>query len=216
MIQENNGLIWSIVRRFWYRDVEMEDLYQIACIGFIKAVRRFDFDYNVELSTYAVQYILGEIKKFIRDDGIIKVSRNIKELGLKIKHVKKMYGENLGIRKIAQILNVSEEQVCMAMEAGKQIESINQYIYDEGNFQREEKIGIENNEENIINKVLVSSLIENLKLRDKEIIELRYFEEKTQSQVAQICGISQVQVSRIERRVLKELKQELIRGESVV
>ena len=102
------------------------------------------------------------------------------------------------------------------MEAGKQIESINQYIYDEGNFQREEKIGIENNEENIINKVLVSSLIENLKLRDKEIIELRYFEEKTQSQVAQICGISQVQVSRIERRVLKELKQELIRGESVV
>ena len=194
----------------------MEDLYQIACIGFIKAVRRFDFDYNVELSTYAVQYILGEIKKFIRDDGIIKVSRNIKELGLKIKHVKKMYGENLGIRKIAQILNVSEEQVCMAMEAGKQIESINQYIYDEGNFQREEKIGIENNEENIINKVLVSSLIENLKLRDKEIIELRYFEEKTQSQVAQICGISQVQVSRIERRVLKELKQELIRGESVV
>lgn len=102
LIQENNGLIWSVVRRFWYREMEPEDLYQIACIGFIKAVRRFDFDYHVELSTYAVQYIFGEIKKFLRDDGMIKISRNIKELGNKIKNLKKLYGEHLKLTQIAR------------------------------------------------------------------------------------------------------------------
>ena len=102
LIEENNGLIWSIVRRFWYREMEPEDLYQIACIGFIKAVRRFDFAYQVELSTYAVQYIFGEIKKFLRDDGMIKISRNIKELGNKIRNLKKLYGEHLKLNQIAR------------------------------------------------------------------------------------------------------------------
>ena len=216
LIEENNGLIWSIVRRFWYRDIEQEDLYQIACIGFIKAVRRFDFDYNVELSTYAVQYIFGEIKKFLRDDGIIKVSRNIKELGIKIKQIKKMYGDNINTTKIAEMLKVSEEDICMAIDAGKRIESINQYIYEDGNCQFQEKIVIENDEEIVINKILISELMEHLKIRDKEIIELRYFKEKTQTQVAHIMGISQVQVSRIERRLLSQLKQELVEGEAIV
>lgn len=215
LIEKNNGLIWSVVRKFWYRDIETDDLYQIGCIGFIKAVRRFDFDYNVELSTYAVQYIFGEIKKFIRDDGIIKVSRNIKELGLKIKHVKKMYGENIKISKIAEILKVSEEEICMAMDAGKKIESINQYIYEDSNFQIQEKIIVGNNEEDVINKILVSELIDNLAIRDKKIIELRYFKEKTQTQVAGILGISQVQVSRIERKLLRELKEDLVQGEAI-
>ncbi len=128
LIEENSGLIWSIVRRFWYREIDPDDLYQIACIGFIKAVRRFDFAYHVELSTYAVQYIFGEIKKFLRDDGMIKVSRNIKELGAKIKQLKKVYGEDIRTSKIAQILKVSEEDICMALEAGKKVESINQYM----------------------------------------------------------------------------------------
>lgn len=216
LIQENNGLIWSIVRRFWYRDIEPEDLYQIACIGFIKAVRRFDFEYNVELSTYAVQYIFGEIKKFIRDDGIIKVSRNIKELGAKIKQIKKMHGDNLKTCQIAQMLNVSEDDVCMAMDAGKRIESINQYVYEDGNCQKQEKIIAESREENVIDKILISDLMEHLKVRDREIIKLRYFKEKTQMQVAAIMGISQVQVSRIERRTLMELKKELIQGEAII
>lgn len=216
LIRQNDGLIWSIVRKFWYRDIEPEDLYQIACIGFIKAVRRFDFGFQVELSTYAVQYIYGEIKKFIRDDGIIKVSRNIKELGVKIKQIKRMYGDNIKISKIAQMLKVSEKEVNMAMEAGKKIESINQYMYEDGNCQREEKIIVDNNEENVIDKILISDLMEHLKIRDREIIKLRYFKEKTQMQVANMMGISQVQVSRIERRLLKELKQELIRGEAMI
>lgn len=216
LIEENNGLIWGIVRRFWYRDIEAEDLYQIGCIGFIKAVKRFDFDYNVELSTYAVQYIFGEIKKFLRDDGIIKISRNIKELGVKIKHLKRMYGENIPLSKMAKMLNVTEDDICMAIDAGKKIESINQFIYEDGNCQMQEKIMIDNNEENVIDKILISDLIDNLKIRDKEIIKLRYFNEKTQTQVAQIMGISQVQVSRIERKALSELKEKLVRGEAVV
>lgn len=216
LIKQNDGLIWSIVRRFWYRDIESEDLYQIACIGFIKAVRRFDFDFQVELSTYAVQYIYGEIKKFLRDDGMIKVSRNIKELGVKIKQIKRMYGDNIKISKIAQMLKVSEKEVSMAMEAGKKIESINQYLYEDGNCRREEKIIVDNNEENVIDKILISDLMEHLKIRDREIIKLRYFKEKTQTQVANMMGISQVQVSRIERKLLKELKQELIQGEAIV
>ncbi len=216
LIAQNSGLIWSVVRKFWYREIEPEDLYQIGCIGFIKAVRRFDFEYKVELSTYAVQYIFGEIKKFIRDDGIIKISRNIKELGLKIRNLKKMYGENISITRMAEILKVTEEDVGIAMEAGKRIESINQYIYDDGNCQKQEKIIAENKEENLIDKLLISDLMNKLKVRDKEIIELRYFKEKTQTQVAGIMGISQVQVSRIEKRVLRELKEELIRGEVIV
>ena len=164
LIEENNGLIWSVVRRFWYRQIEPDDLYQIACIGFIKAVRRFDFDYKVELSTYAVRYIFGEIKKFIRDDGIIKISRQIKEAGFRIK-----------------------------------MESINQYIYEDSDCEKQERITLEknSNEEDVINKVLISDLLEHLKIRDKKIIELRYFKEKTQTEVAGILGISQVQVSRI-------------------
>lgn len=181
LIEENNGLIWSVVRRFWYRQIEPEDLYQIACIGFIKAVRRFDFAYEVELSTYAVQYIFGEIKKFLRDDGMIKISRHIKEAGFKVK-----------------------------------IESINQLLYEDSNCERQEQIALEDNEEEMMNKVLISSLLDHLKIREKEIIELRYFKEKTQTEVAGILGISQVQVSRIERRLLKELKQELVRGEAIV
>ncbi len=216
LIEENSGLIWSIVRRFWYREMEPEDLYQIACIGFIKAVRRFDFAYQVELSTYAVQYIFGEIKKFLRDDGMIKVSRNIKELGAKIKQIKKVYGEEVRTSKIAQMLKVSEEDICMALEAGKKVESINQYIYEDGNCEKQEKIMIENNEEKMIDRILISDLMKHLKIRDREIIKLRYFKEKTQTQVASILGISQVQVSRIERRALKELRQELIRGEAIV
>ncbi len=216
LIQENHGLIWSIVRRFWYREMEPEDLYQIACIGFIKAVRRFDFTFDVELSTYAVQYIFGEIKKFLRDDGIIKISRNIKELGSKIKNLKKMHGEHLKLSQIAQMLRVTEEEVCMAIDAGRKVESINQYIYEDGNCQIQEKIVADNEEEQVIDKILIAELMEHLKVREKEIIELRYFKEKTQTQVADIMGISQVQVSRIERRVLSRLKEELIRGEAIV
>lgn len=213
LIVKNNGLIWSIVRRFSYKEAEPDDLYQIACIGFIKAVRRFDFSYNVELSTYAVQYIFGEIRKFVRDDGIIKVSRHIKELGIKIKEIKNIYGNDLQMSKLSEILGINEDEICMAISANKKIESINQYIYEDGSCEIIDKISVRNDEENILDKILVSDLIDNLEKKEKKIIKLRYFEGKTQNQVAKIIGISQVQVSRIERRVLGELKTQLIRGE---
>lgn len=210
LIHLNNGLIWGIVRKFWYKDIEQEDLYQIGCIGFIKAVRRFDFSYQVQLSTYAAEYIFGEIKKFIRDDGIIKISRNIKELGSKVKEIKKNYGEEILPIEIAKMLNVSEKDVNTAIDSLKKVESINKYMYEDGNCEKIERLSnFENNEEIVIDKIYLSSLLENLKIRDKEIIKLRYFKEKTQTQVADIMGISQVQVSRIERRALKELRSML-------
>ena len=216
LIINNNGLIWSIVRKFSYKNIEVDDLYQIACIGFIKAVRRFDFSYNVELSTYAVQYIFGEIKKFIRDDGIIKVSRNIKELGIKINEINRIHGNELQTSKLSELLNANEDEICMAISANKQIESINQYIYEDGNCEIIDQIRAINEEENILDKILISDLIDNLEVRKKEIIKLRYFDNKTQSQVAKIIGISQVQVSRLERKALKDLKTQLLRGELTV
>ena len=127
-----------------------------------------------------------------------------------------MHGEHLKLSQIAQMLRVTEEEVCMAIDAGRKVESINQYIYEDGNCQIQEKIVADNEEEQVIDKILIAELMEHLKVREKEIIELRYFKEKTQTQVADIMGISQVQVSRIERRVLSRLKEELIRGEAIV
>lgn len=215
LINKNVGLIWSIVKRFIGRGYETEDLYQIACMGFIKSIKRFDFKYEVKLSTYAVPYILGEIKKFIRDDGIIKVSRKIKELGLKIRQIEKEYlaknGESISVKKMAEILNVSEEDVLSAIDAGKQVESINEEVYEEGSCEKIERIAIDSDEQTkLIDKLTITELVEALNVRDKEVIKLRFYKEKTQTQVAKILGISQVQVSRIEKRILNELKSKLM------
>lgn len=215
LIEKNVGLIWSIVKRFIGRGYETEDLYQIACMGFIKAIKRFDFKYEVKLSTYAVPYILGEIKKFIRDDGIIKVSRSIKELGLRIKEAQKDYflktGQSVSISKLSEILNVSEEDILSAIDAGRQVASINEEIYEEGSREKIEKISVGLDEQSkIVDKLTITQLVEALSVRDKKIIKLRFYKEKTQTQVAKILGISQVQVSRIEKRILNELKTKLM------
>lgn len=215
LLKENNGLIWSLVKRFIGKGYEVEDLYQIGCMGFIKAVKRFDVNFNYQLSTFAVPYILGEIKKFIRDDGIIKISRNIKELGLKIRdlendHIRKQ--EDLPTtKKMAEILNVKEEDVLIALDARRQVESINEEIYEDGKCQRLEQIIPKIDEQNkIIDNLTIKEMVNNLDTRDKQIINLRFFKEKTQSQVAKILGISQVQVSRLERRILNDMKMELV------
>ena len=213
IIEENSGLIWSIVKRFLGRGYEKEDLYQIASIGFIKAIRRFDFEFNVRLSTYAVQNMIGEIKKFLRDDGIIKISRTAKELGIKIKELERDYlirtGESLSIIEMAKALNVSEEDVCTSIEANKVIESINQEL-KEGGVEKIDRIITSSDEQNkIVDKITVIELIKALNIREKRLIILRYFKEKTQTQVAKIMGISQVQVSRIERRVLREFREKM-------
>ena len=216
LIKQNNGLIWSIVRRFYGRGYELEDLYQIGCIGFIKSIKRFDMNFDYKMSTFAVPYIMGEIKKFIRDDGMIKISRTIKELSLKIKDVEQenlnKSGENLSVKDLARILDESEENICLAIDSGRQIESINQEIYENGKEEKIERvIGKNQDEQNkIIDRLTVNSIVEKLGLRDRTIIKLRYFKEKTQTQVAKILGISQVQVSRIEKKILDDMKEKMV------
>lgn len=189
-------------------------MYQIACIGFIEAIKRFKFEFNVELSTYSVQYMIGEIKKFLRDDGIIRISRSVKELGVKIRELERIYmiktGESLCITKLAEILELPEENIYMAMEATKNVESINEKIDDDGKELIETIASDEDEQTKIIDKITLLELIDKLSYRDKEIINLRYFKNKTQSQVANILGISQVHVSRIEKRILKEFRNKLL------
>ena len=217
LIEENNGLIWSIVKRFKDRGYELEDLYQIATIGFIKSIKRFDSSYYVKLSTYAVPYILGEIKRFIRDDGNIKISRSIKELAIKIRDIQTKYlntiGKEITISEIAKELKVSTEDITLALDSLKPTISIyeDSYTNEEGGISFLDTLSTKIDEaENITNKLALKKLIENLNERDKQIILLRYYKNKTQTQVAKILGISQVQVSRIEKKILDSMKLKLV------
>ena len=215
LLEKNKGLILSIAKRFNNRGYELEDLFQIGCIGMIKSIKKFDFKYCVKFSTYAVPYILGEIKKFIRDDGIIKISRSTKELGIKIKNIEKRYmqekGESISIKKLSEILKVTEVEIVSAIEASRQVESINEEAYEEGNCTKIEKIANNYDEQGrLIDKLTLNQMIDDLKERDKKVIKLRFYQEKTQSQVAKLLGISQVQVSRIEKNILRELKEKII------
>ncbi len=218
ILKENTGLIWSIVKRFNGRGYELEDLYQIGCIGFIKSIKRFDTNYDVKLSTYAVPYMIGEIKRYIRDDGPIKVSRGIKELGVKIKEIQKEYlaqkGIEIEVEDIAKKLKISKEDVVLALESTNMVESIDGTYYtdnkDGNSINLIEKLSTNKDEEEMITtKITLNEMIENLSKRDKEIIMLRFFKEKTQSQVAKILGITQVQVSRLERKILNNMKMKL-------
>ena len=180
IIKTNDGLIWSIIKRFLGRGYEAEELYQIACIGFIKAIKRFDLNFNVKISTYAVPYILGEVKRFIRDDGLIKVSRSLKELYIKVKEIQNEYlnknGEEISIEEVAKILKVSKEEIAMALDAANSVESIDKENYedDTGGETKVSKIGTGKDETlNLINKMCLNELINNLEEREKKIIVLR-------------------------------------------
>ena len=218
LIEENNGLIWSIVKRFSGRGYEPEDLYQIGAMGFIKAIKRFDTSFDVRLSTYAVPYILGEIKRFIRDDGPIKVSRSIKELSIKILELKKEHlnktGEEISLKQITEILKVPKEEIAMAIESANPVDSIEEASYTDNKTDKSisilDKISTGQDEQTLIsNRLTVKKLIEDLKEKDKEVILLRFYKNKTQTQVSKILGISQVQVSRIERKILNNMKKAL-------
>ena len=218
LIEDNNGLIWSIVRRFGGRGYDIEDLYQIGSIGFIKAIQRFDTSFEVRLSTYAVPYILGEIKRYIRDDGPIKVSRSIKELNVKIQELQKeylhKYGREIKLEEISKELRIAKEEITMAMDSTKPVDSIESAKYTDNKTDKTvsilERISTGKDEETeITNRITVKGLISELKENEKEIILLRYYKQKTQMQVAKILGITQVQVSRIERKVLERMKKKL-------
>ena len=216
IIKTNSGLIWSIVKRFLGRGYDKEELEQSAYIGFIKAIKRFDTTLEFKLSTYAVPYIIGEIKRFIRDDGAIKVSRSIKELSAKIGQIQKEYitkkGEEITVEELARELKVEKEEIVVALESQRTVESIDKNVYDDENGESKiSKISNQKDETTILlNKLCVEELINNLETRDKKIILLRYYKRKTQTEVAKMLGITQVQVSRLEKRILSEMKEKII------
>ena len=192
---------------------ELEDLYQIGAMGFVKAIKRFDTNFEVKLSTYAVPYILGEIKRYIRDDGMVKVSRSTKELGIKILEIQKEHmrktGEEIGLAEIAKLLKVPKEEIALALDSLKPVESIYEESYadGEGSISILDRLSSKNDEEaQIVNQISLREAIKGLEKDEQEIIMLRYYREKTQSQVAKILGLTQVQVSRLERKVLDKVR----------
>ncbi|MGN1271217.1 MAG: sigma-70 family RNA polymerase sigma factor [Clostridia bacterium] len=216
IIKINSGLIWSIVKRFLGRGYDKEELEQIAYIGFIKAIKGFDVSLDFKLSTYAVPYIIGEIKRFIRDDGAIKVSRSIKELSAKIGQLQREYlikkGKEITIEELSKKLSAEKEDIVLALESQKSIESIDKNVYeDESGESKISKISNQKDETNIlIDKLCIEELINKLEIRDKKIILLRYYKGKTQTEVAKLLGITQVQVSRLEKRILNEMREKII------
>ena len=215
LVSENSALIWSIVKRFKNRGYELDDLFQIGAIGFIKAVKRFDLSYDTKLSTYAVPYIIGEIKIFLRDDGMIKVSRGLKELNYKIKLLEEKYEKNnekVSMDKIVKELKISKEDFILAQNINSSVESINEYCFTNSIKEKEEKIIIEKNENpenNIVQRIMIKDALKKLDEKEKNIILLRYFKEKTQSEVAKIYGISQVQASRLEKKILQKMREDI-------
>ena len=215
LVFENTGLIWSIVRRFTGRGYEAEDLFQIGCIGILKAIDKFDMSYEVKFSTYAVPMILGEIKRFIRDDGMVKVSRGVKENGWRIRNAEAELISSLGreptIDEIAQYVEMSREEVVLTMEANREVESINRVVYEnEGNeVCIGDQVADKSDGEELVNRIVLKKVLEELKDKEKVIIEMRYFREKTQAQVAENLGISQVQVSRLEKKILLRLREKM-------
>ena len=220
LVKKNLGLVYNIAKRFGGRGYEMEDLNQIGAMGLIKSIKKFDVNYNVQLSTYSVPFIMGEIKRYIRDDGRIKVSRSIKELATKINQVQREYleknGEEIKIEKISEILKVSKEEIALAIDASSSniVTSINEPIYNK-NSEKEmcvaDMIADDKNEElNIADRLTINKLIEELEDQEKNIVILRYFKGKTQTEVAKKLGISQVQVSRIEKRILHSMKEKIV------
>ena len=216
LVKENAGLVWCIVKRFYNRGTEAEDLFQIGNIGLLKAIDKFDLSYDVRFSTYAVPMISGEIKRFLRDDGIIKVSRSLKELSYKAwlcqEELRGKWDREPTIVEIAEHLQVDQEELVMALDAGGDVESLHKPIYqkDGQEIRLMDKLPEqEQAEEKVLNHMLLGELLSSLGKEERRLIYLRYFAEQTQSQVGEELGISQVQVSRLEKKILKRLREQM-------
>ena len=213
LIEKNLGLVHHIVKRFAGRGYETEDLFQIGSIGLMKAIDKFDLSYDVKFSTYAVPMIAGEIKRFLRDDGMVKVSRSLKENGFKIRQamerIEKEMGHEASMREISEMTGISAEDIVLAMEANVEVESIYKSVYQsDGNeiFMVDRLPSGKDENENVLNHMLLEHLLSQLTQEEKELIGLRYFQDKTQMEVARVLGISQVQVSRLEKRILLRMR----------
>ena len=219
LVEENMGLIWCVVRRFYGRGVEPDDLFQIGSIGLLKTIDKFDFSFDVKFSTYAVPMISGEIKRFLRDDGMIKVSRSLKELSYKAHLAREKLQEKLQrdptLEELAEEMQVEKEDLVMALDSGNEVESLYKPVYQkDGNEvalmeKLEEK---EVQEEKILNRMLLKELLDGLEKEARQLIYLRYFANKTQTEIGKELGISQVQVSRMEKKILKSLRGKIDEG----
>lgn len=219
IVSDNTGLVWSIARRFVNRGYDLEELYQIGCIGLLKACDRFESRYGVQFSTYAVPLISGEIKRFLRDNGAIKVSRILKQNGYQISKAKEAllhkYGREATLDELADYTGLCVEDIVMATEANREVESIQQTICGKDGTQVSlverlvDEAQSEVAAENIMNRILVGQAMEKLGEMEQELIRLRFFEDRTQTEVAKVLGISQVQVSRLEKKILIQMRQNL-------
>ena len=216
LIEENIGLVWSVVRRFANRGHEMEDLFQIGVIGLIKAIDYFDTNYDVKFSTYAVPMISGEIKRFLRDDGMVKVSRSLKEHAWKIQKAREklnqLNGREASIEELCACTGLEPEDVVTAMESGCEVESLNKIIYQsDGQPVRLVDKLVENKDSHgeLIDKLLIEELMGQLNARERELSIMRYYCNETQSKIADYFGISLVQVSRMEKRILRQMRESL-------
>ena len=216
LFKENTGLIYSVAKRFLGRGYDLEDLFQIGVIGLMKAIDKFDLKLEVRFSTYAVPMITGEIKRFLRDDGILKVSRSLKENCGRIYQAKekleKELGREPGLDEIAAEVELSLEEVILALESTAEVESLHKTIYQgDGNDislmdRLPEK---ENGQEQALDRIFLDEMLQSLDARERQLIGMRYFQNRTQTEIAAELGVSQVQVSRMEKRILKKLKEKI-------
>lgn len=214
LVLSNTALVKSIVKKYLGRSVDYEDLMQIGNVGLLKAIKNYDETYNVRFSTYAVPMIAGEIKRFLRDDGMIKVSRSLKELSAKAAQAQESLSCRLGrdpsVREIALEIGVEPEDVAAALEAARPCQSIDEPSHDDGSeMTLMDRLAAGKNEEpGIIDRILLKELLIKLTPRERQLIILRYFQDKTQGEIAHVLGVSQVQISRLESRILRKLREE--------
>ncbi len=217
IVSDNTGLVWSIARRFMGRGYDLEEIYQIGCIGLLKAIDRFDWDFQVKFSTYAVPLISGEIKRFLRDNGMIKVSRILKQNGYVISQAREklsiLYGREATLEELSEETGFTTEEIVMATEANREIESIHQTVYghDGNEIFLMDRIEDDSRElsEDLLNRIMVEQAMSGLDERQHKLIEMRYFQNKTQSEVAATLGLSQVQVSRLEKKLLNIMRNNI-------
>lgn len=212
VLEENNGLIWSVVRRYYGRGVEPEDLYQLGCLGFLKAVRGFDPSYGTQFSTYAVPKIAGEIRRFLRDDGAVKVSRGLKERGTALRSARSRLCGELGrepaLSELAQATGLTPEEIAAAETAAEPVVSLQSETGD--GLTLEGVLSGGEMEEGLVERLALRAAIEQLPERERQVLLLRYYRGMTQAVAARVLGVSQVQVSRLERRGVERLRQELL------
>ncbi len=212
LIEDNSGLIWSIARRFFGRGVEADDLYQLGCVGFLKAIQGYDEEYGTQFSTYAVPKISGEIRRFLRDDGAVKVSRGIKERAQSIKSARSLLEQKNGreptLSEISELTGLDSAEIASAETAVGPTESLQRETGEEG-FTLEQVLGDFGQEERLVERVSLRETIARLPEREKSVIALRYFHSLTQDSTARVMGVSQVQVSRLEKRAVERLREML-------